>query len=136
MSTMTSAEQIFSKLAGLANSHDAEAFQGHLSEELEFYNPIQGWTVKQRMYEMHTTLFKAFPDIYYDVSRLISSDDTVVAECTLTGTHEGDLMGMAPTQRRLELPATFIVDVERDKVKRWASYFDVASMMRQLGAQE
>lgn len=133
---MSNAEQIVSKLGDLANSHDAEAIQGYLDDDMDFYNPITGWSGKQGMYEIHTTLFKAFPDLYYEFSRVISSGDSVVAECTLKGIHQNDLMGIAPTQRQLELPAAFIVDVKADKVKKWVSYFDVTTMMRQLGVQE
>lgn len=133
---MPNAEQLVGKLGNLANSHDAEAIQEYLGEDMEFYNPITGWGGKQGMYEVHTTLFKAFPDLYYEFSRIIPTGDTVVAECVLKGTHENDLMGIAPTQRRLELPAAFIVDVESNKVKKWVSYFDVTTMMRQLGVQE
>jgi steroid delta-isomerase-like uncharacterized protein len=133
---MAESERIVGMIGELTNRHDAEAIQGHLAEDMEFYNPITGMSGKQGMYEIHSTLFKAFPDIHYGVNRMISSGDTVVLECTLTGTHQNDLMGIAPTERRIELPAAFVIDTTGEKVRKWTSYFDVTTLMRQLGVQE
>jgi predicted ester cyclase len=44
-------------------------------------------------------------------------------------------MGMPPTNRRIELPAAFVVDMRDGYVAKWNSYFDVATLMRQLGVE-
>jgi predicted ester cyclase len=44
-------------------------------------------------------------------------------------------MGMPPTNKRIELPAAFVVDMRDGNVTRWNSYFDVATLMRQLGVE-
>ena len=41
----------------------------------------------------------AFPDNRHKVEELITEGDRVVAHVTLTGTHEGELMGIPPTGR-------------------------------------
>ena len=45
------------------------------------------------------------------------------------------VMGIPPTNKRIELPAAFIVDMRDGNVARWNSYSDVATLMRQLGVK-
>jgi steroid delta-isomerase-like uncharacterized protein len=132
---MADNEQQLRKLTELANQHDVEAIQGLLADDMRFTNPITGASDKEGMRTIHSTLFKAFPDIRYGVDRMIVSGNTYVMECTLTGTHQGDLMGMPPTNNRMDLPAAFVVDMKDGNVARWNSYFDVATLMRQLGVE-
>jgi steroid delta-isomerase-like uncharacterized protein len=132
---MADNEQQLRKLTDLTNQHDVEAIQGLLADDMTFTNPITGASDKEGMRSIHSTLFKAFPDIHYGVDRMIVSGNTYVMECTLTGTHQNDLMGIPPTNRRIELPAAFVVDMRDGYVAKWNSYFDVATLMRQLGVE-
>ena len=47
----------------------------------------------------------AFPDLQVEVEEMHAIDDTVVIRYTVTGTHEGEFMGHAPTGKRFEAPA-------------------------------
>ncbi len=60
-----------------------------LADDMRFTNPISGVSDKEGMRNIHSTLFKAFPDIRYGVDHMIVSGNTYVMECTLTGTHQG-----------------------------------------------
>ena len=42
---------------------------------------------------------EAFPDLKVSIDDLIVHDDTVITRWRATGTHEGDLLGLAPTGR-------------------------------------
>jgi predicted ester cyclase len=53
--------------------------------------------VKQ-FFEMFRT---AFPDAAVAVDELVADGDRVAVATTLTGTHEGALMGVEPTERQL-----------------------------------
>jgi steroid delta-isomerase-like uncharacterized protein len=132
---MADNEQQLRKLIELTNQHDVEAIQGLLADDMRFTNPITGASDREGMRNIHSTIFKAFPDIQYGVDRMIVSDNTYVMECTLTGTHQNDLMGVPPTNKRIELPAAFVIDMSDGRVTTWNSYFDVATLMRQLGVE-
>ena len=43
----------------------------------------------------------AFPDYRFAVEDLIGEADKVVARVTVTGTHRGEMMGLAPTRNRV-----------------------------------
>lgn len=131
---MAGSDAVLEELLSLANKHDVDGVQEHLAPDMIFNNPITGPSDRDGMRSVHSTLFEAFPDFTYHVDRTISSGDTTVLQCTVTGTHEGPLMGVQPTSRNVTIPCAFVVDVHGDKVTRWDSYFDVAGIMRALGA--
>jgi steroid delta-isomerase-like uncharacterized protein len=75
----------------------------------------------------------AFPDVQIKVEDQIAEGDSVVTRWTATGTHKGDLMGIAPTNKYSTVAG---VDIERYQngklVESWASY-DMLGMFQQLG---
>ena len=66
-----------------------------------------------------------------------ANDGTVVLELTWTGTHKGPLqtpMGpIPPTGKTIEVRACAIVEVAGDKARAQRHYFDMATLLRQLG---
>jgi steroid delta-isomerase-like uncharacterized protein len=78
----------------------------------------------------------AFPDIHIEIEDQIAEGDKVTTRWTGTGTHEGDLAGIAPTGNRVTLPGMEIVRISDGKlVEGWEGY-DSMTMMRQLGVAE
>lgn len=115
-------------------TRDSKVMLDYLSDEIVYTNPAIGKTDKKGMQGFHEMLFSAFPDIYYQIDRLIVHGDTAVIECIVKGTHRGDFAGLPPSEKHIKLPVAFIVDFENGKAKTWDSYFDTGTMMRQLGA--
>jgi predicted ester cyclase len=75
----------------------------------------------------------AHPDGVHVIHDLIAEGDRVVARVTGRGTHTGELMGIPPTGKRLEMTGIVIYRIEGGKiVERWAQH-DVFGLMRQLG---
>jgi predicted ester cyclase len=65
---------------------------------------------------------------------MLAEDDRVAVRATFHGTHTGEFMGIAPTQRRVNLPLIIIYRIDGDKiVEHWLSV-DMLSLMQQLGA--
>jgi steroid delta-isomerase-like uncharacterized protein len=75
----------------------------------------------------------AFPDQRNELIALDHSDDAVVVEANLYGTHLGPYRGLPPTGRSFEMRfcAIFVFDEERLVCER--VYFDAATVLRQLG---
>lgn len=75
---------------------------------------------------------KAFPDQRHEMIQLRHSDDAVICEFWLLGTHKGYLGALPPTGQtfRLRMTAFFIFEGEQLVCER--IYFDVLSMLRQL----
>ncbi len=103
---------------------------------MNYVNPATGPTDKKGWNAFHTDLSGAFPDLMFHIDRVVSHGNTVVSECTITGTQKKEFAGVPATNRAIKIPAAFVVDLEAGRVKRWHSYFDTATMMRQLGAMK
>ena len=51
----------------------------------------------------------AFPDLKLDVKHMhAAGDDVVITEFIVRATHQGELMGIAPTGRKVEYPCYFL----------------------------
>jgi steroid delta-isomerase-like uncharacterized protein len=76
---------------------------------------------------------RAFPDQRNEVIALHHSDDGVIVEFDLLGTHLGPLRGLPPTGRavRCRMCALFVFD--GDRIVNERVYFDQLTIMRQLG---
>ena len=80
----------------------------------------------------------AFPDSRATFHGAVASGSTVVFEVTWTGTHQGPLESpggpVAPTGRRIEVRACVVMEMAGDKAKVQRHYFDMATLLEQLGA--
>jgi steroid delta-isomerase-like uncharacterized protein len=81
---------------------------------------------------------KAFPDSKATIVREFASGDTAVFELVWKGVHTGPLQtptGTIPASNKpIELPACQVVQVEGGKVKSASHYFDMLTMLTQIGA--
>ena len=79
----------------------------------------------------------AFPDLRFEVEELLPSGDRVVARARVTGTHQGEFMGMPPTGRTFAANVIDIIRFGDDGLaaEHWG-VFDAMAMLQQLGAME
>jgi steroid delta-isomerase-like uncharacterized protein len=74
----------------------------------------------------------AFPDAAVAIDELVAEDDRVAVATTLTGTHEGELMGMVPTGRSVSVTGIDIVRIEDGRIVEHRGLTDIVGLMRQL----
>jgi steroid delta-isomerase-like uncharacterized protein len=79
----------------------------------------------------------AFPDSHGSFNGAFVSGNTVILEVTWRGRQDGPLQtpagAISATGKRVELPACLILEIAGQKVRAARHYFDVATMMTQLG---
>jgi steroid delta-isomerase-like uncharacterized protein len=75
----------------------------------------------------------AFPDGKVEVKRVYVQGDTAVAEFQARGTHNGDLMGIAPTGKPVTVNVCNVIEVRDGKAYREREYIDMLAIMAQLG---
>lgn len=79
----------------------------------------------------------AFPDGRIEDTNVIAGDNGAVVEFTGRGTHTGPLMAptgeIPPSGRRLDMPFCEIYRIKNGKIVGGAIYFDMATMLQQLG---
>ena len=74
----------------------------------------------------------AFPDQRNELIALRHLDDGVVVEFWLRGTHQGSLLGFAPTGKSFECRMTAFFLFDDDGIVCERVYFDSATILRQL----
>src|SRR2546426_7231548 len=80
------------------NAHDVDGVlkvldEKHVWETDTLPAPVVGRDGYRQAMQMYLT---AFPDLRFSIDQLLSSGDYAVSRYTATGTHRGDLMGIAP----------------------------------------
>jgi predicted ester cyclase len=83
----------------------------------------------------HIAFFEAaFPGYQLSIDDLVAEGDKVSVRSTMTGTHEGELMGLAPTHTAVSIPIMLIYRIADDKIVAHWMVADQMSLMQQLGA--
>jgi hypothetical protein len=78
------------------------------------------------------TYLGAFPDLHFSIEELIAEDDKVVCRSIFTGTHDGEVKGVAPTGRHVSVDMAEIYRVRDGQFVSYWCQTDVAGMLRQL----
>ncbi len=79
----------------------------------------------------------AFSDMHRELYRFYTSDDIIVVQLALQGTHDGPLVlptgTIPPTGRRMDAPCCDMFELVDGKIKRFDCYPSGTVIMAQLG---
>ena len=80
-----------------------------------------------------------FPDGTVEITRIIAEGDWVVVEYTNSGTNTGPLKTaigeFQPTNRKIEAKYCSVMQIKHGKVIKGRDYYDVSTILRQLGLE-
>ncbi len=85
---------------------------------------------KQQWVSMFRT---AFPDLQLSIEDQVAEGDKVVTRYTGRGTHQGELMGIPPTNNEAVVSGMIMSRVSGGRVEEEWNNFDALGMMQQLG---
>src|SRR5262249_4338066 len=74
------------------------------------------------------------PDLQFSVEEQVAEGDCVVTAWTATGTHLGDLLGMAPTGHHVTVSGMYYTRIAHGRIVEGRLTWDTLGMMQQLGA--
>ena len=120
----------------LVNAGDVDGFGESLADDFVEHEEMPGLVpTREGVKEFFRMYIAAFPNLRFDPEDLLASGDKAVARVRVTGTHEGEFMGMPATGKAINVQAIDIVRFGDDGLARehWG-VFDVMAMMQQLGA--
>jgi steroid delta-isomerase-like uncharacterized protein len=79
------------------------------------------------------TLRSAFPDLTVKPEHMVTNEDEIALAYTISGTHQGNFLGVAPTGKRISARGMQIARFENGQiVERWGSS-DELGILKQLG---
>ena len=88
---------------------------------------------KEGLRQLATMFLAAFPDTSIGDVDLIAEGDKVVMRQVTTGTHQGEIMGVAATGRKITVNEIHIVRLTDGKIVEHWGVEDNLGMMQQLG---
>ncbi|MEA2466567.1 MAG: hypothetical protein QOJ57_693 [Thermoleophilaceae bacterium] len=131
---MTSnAELVRSLHEALLSERDVDVLDRFFAEEFTSHNNPPGFPSGVAGVKQFFAMFRdAFPDAAVTIDELVADGDRVAVATTLTGTHQGDLMGIEPTGRTVAVTGIDIVRVDGGKIVEHRGLTDIVGLMRQL----
>ena len=84
--------------------------------------------------QVATMLRSAFPDFQTHVEDLLTDGNKVAGRWNWTGTHKGEIMGIAPTDKQVTTRVLDILRIENGKIQEVWVISDLFGLMHQLGA--
>ena len=119
----------------LLNAGDIDGFGALLADEFVEHEESPGLApTKDGVLEFFRMYRAGFPDLRMDPEDVLASGDKVVARVRATGTHEGELMGLAATGKSVDVQLIDIMRFDENGLvaEHWG-VVDMLAMMQQLG---
>jgi len=117
------------------NEHSPDLASEYLALEVKWHGGLLG-TVEglTNVTEMLRGFIGALPDLHAAEQDVVAADDTVAVRYAVEATHEGNLLGIEPTGRRVRWDAVDICRLADGMiVEEWAGD-DLAAILYQVGA--
>jgi steroid delta-isomerase-like uncharacterized protein len=135
----TSPKATFRRFVDAMNTGDPELIWEAIDELVETDAlirtplPIEA-TGAQLAKEVFARLLRAYPDLHITIEDLVEEGDKVVSRNTVTGTHQGEYMGIPPTGKSVTYNEVIIARFADGRIAETWAVVDVLAQMRQLGA--
>jgi steroid delta-isomerase-like uncharacterized protein len=114
------------------NQGDESAIARFIAEDAGGNDPDfgmgrEGFTRQWRQWQA------AFSDLHFEIEEMVAEGDTVVARWTLTGTHTGPFLGLAPTGRAIRVGGMSMDHLRDGVLVSGFDGWDALGMRQQLG---
>lgn len=76
----------------------------------------------------------AFPDLHFTMDEVLSAGDHVVTHWRCKGTHLGEVLGLAPTGKTIEIEGISIFRLRDGRIAEQTIVWDALGMLNQLQA--
>jgi steroid delta-isomerase-like uncharacterized protein len=120
----------------LENQHDLAGVLGTFGENARYDDEAWGehYEGSAGVRAFYEQLMTALPDLEIAVERQHLTDDAIVVEVTIRGTHLGEWRGLPATGRKIEIPLCGVYTFdENDRLAGEKIYYDRATVLRQMG---
>ena len=117
------------------NAGDIDGFAALIADDLIEHEEVQGLPqTKEGVVQFFEMFRAAFSDLRMEAEDIIESGDKAWARVRITGTNDGEFMGMPATGKSVDFQAVDIVRVNDEGVaaEHWG-VTDTMTMMQQLG---
>ena len=120
----------------LENAHDLDGVLGTFGDVAQYDDEAWGEHYQGRngVRSFYQQIMMALPDLEIDVKRQHVTDENILLEVVIRGTHLGAWRGLPATGRRVEFPLCGVYTFDaNDHLAGERIYYDRATVLRQLG---
>ena len=133
----TEITQVLKRETEAWNAHDADRVAACYAADAVLYDvglpdPLRG---RAAIRDSVAGYLAAFPDLHVDFGEPIVSGNRAAQEWKVTGTNDGELLGIPPTGKSATTYGCATAELGEDGlIHRGGNYWNVAGLMQQLGA--
>jgi steroid delta-isomerase-like uncharacterized protein len=120
-------------VAQVINNGDFQVLEEVIQPNYVHHSPDQVIQGPEALRDLLTAYRTAFPDLHIEIEELVSAGNKTVISFTLSGTHEGDLMGITATGRQVKVSGMTLSHFENRKIAEEWELLDQLTLFRQLG---
>jgi steroid delta-isomerase-like uncharacterized protein len=120
----------------MENEHDLEGVLTTFGDTAQYDDESWGehYHGRSGVRQFYETLMQALPDLEIDVKRRHVTDEHILLEVIIRGTHLGGWRGLPATGRRVEFPLCGVYTFDADdRLAGERIYYDRGTVLRQLG---
>jgi predicted ester cyclase len=111
-----------------------ELIRDMVTDDYLEHDPLMGTHDARGIERVVQTYHRAFPDMTLEVLACVQGGDIVTARWRTSGTHEGELMGIAPTNKRATIEGITMVRFANGKAQEAWAQWDALGLLRAIGA--
>jgi len=95
--------------------------------------PVEAPRAHEAFRQLWAMLLRGLPDLHLTIEDLIAEGDKVVMRASVTGTHQGQYMGVQPTGKSIIYNEIFIWRFVGGRIAEMWGVVDICSQLKQLG---
>ncbi|MBX7233693.1 MAG: ester cyclase [Caldilineales bacterium] len=118
------------------NAHDSERVSSFYAADFVGVDLSQSQLVLEGMAGLHRLLasaWRAFPDLELIPEEMIVDCDRIAVFWLVQGTHQGRLLNIPPTGRKVQWRGVSWLTWRDDKIEKATYLWDLAGLLRSLG---
>jgi len=117
------------------NSHSIDALVSFYAPNYEGMDVGQPEKVRgvEGVQQSLTRYLQAFPDIHFTTEDILIRGSTIALVWQAQGTHQGILMHIPPTDRKVTVRGVSLLTVQNGLIVKASYIWDVAGMLRGIG---
>ncbi len=119
------------------NANDPAAFEALFTPDIKRHDlqgAIDDWQGRENVTGFLNLLRTAMPDLHIEIEDAFDSGDRVAMHLTFSGTHNGELLGVAPSGKSIAFKGVNLYRLEGGKIAETWQMTDWSGALRQIGA--
>ena len=131
----TDVERMFEDYLAAWNAHDVEKIASFFTDDCVYEDVARGAVNrgKEELKAFVSAFFAAVPDVQFEVKSGFGAGDWAGSEWIMTGTRTGAMPGIPATGKSFSIRGASITELQEGKIRRNTDYWNLASLLQQLG---